>query len=98
MGSVDSDRPWREEKRSWIFYKDKIEEKIEQEDGKKAKRNPNIICDEVDGNMFLLDCDTARLSIWSREWQTFTDVGVSALIGQVDTASRRKARPGGQCS
>lgn len=84
MGSVDSDRPWREEKRSWIFYKDKIEEKIEQEDGKKAKRNPNIICDEVDGNMFLLDCDTARLSIWSREWQTFTDVGVSALIGQVD--------------
>lgn len=84
MENIDFDRPWKNDKRSWIYYKDKIEEKIEQSNGEKVKRNPNIICEEVDGNMFLLDCETARLSIWSREWETFTDVGVSALINQVE--------------
>ena len=72
MINNDADRPWKDDKRSWIFYREKM------------KEFPNVICDEVDGNVFLLDCETARLSIWSGEWETFTDVGVSALIRQVN--------------
>ena len=69
------DRPWREDKRSWIFYLDKI------------KNNENIITGEVDDNTFLFDCETARLSIWSTEWNTFIDVGVRNFINQVDGRS-----------
>lgn len=67
MGDNKS-RPWREEKRSWIFYKDEI------------KENNNIINDSVDGNEFMLDCETARLSIWSQEWNSFVEVGVNNLL------------------
>lgn len=67
-----ADRPWKVDKRSWIFYWEKMEE------------YSDVICEEIEGNIFLLDCETARLSIWSREWETFIDVGVSALISQVN--------------
>lgn len=63
-------RPWREEKRSWILYKDKMQE-IE-----------DIILDEVDGNTYIFDCSSVRLSIWSEKWQAFADVGVSRFLKQ----------------
>ena len=63
-------RPWREEKRSWILYKDKMQE-IE-----------DIILDEVDGNTYIFDCSSARLSIWSEKWQAFADIGVSRFLKQ----------------
>lgn len=63
-------RPWREEKRSWILYRDKMQE-IE-----------DIILEEVDGNTYIFDCSSARLSIWSEKWQAFADVGVSRFLKQ----------------
>jgi len=66
------DRPWKEDKRSWIFYLEKI------------KDNEKIIAGNADDNIFLFDCETARLSIWSTEWNTFIDIGVRNFINQVD--------------
>lgn len=63
-------RPWKDQHRSWIMFMDDI------------KKNPDIISGEVEGNIYLLDCETARLSIWLEKWETFTDVGVSRLIRQ----------------
>lgn len=66
----ENSRPWREEKRSWILYKDKLQQ------------YDNIITDEVDGTIYILDCETARLSIWSQQWSTIADVGVRRFLQQ----------------
>ena len=67
---MKSERPWKEQQRSWILFKDDI------------KNNPDIISGEIEGNSYFLDCESGRLSIWSEKWETFTDVGVSRLIRQ----------------
>lgn len=62
------EQPWCKDKRSWIFYLDQI------------KDDENIVWGETEEGIFLLDCETARLSIWSKKWQTFTDIGISNLL------------------
>ena len=66
----ERDRPWRQDKRSWILYLDQLRE------------IDDIISDRVDGNIYLFDCVTARLSIWSEQWQAFADVGISRFLKQ----------------
>lgn len=80
MGSDEDKRkyPWNEEKRAWIFYLDKIKEDI------------NKISGEVDGNVYLLDCETAKLSVWMKEENIFTAVGVSSLLEQIECARSGK--------
>lgn len=73
---MQNERQWREQKRSWIFFRDKIAEE------------QNIISDSVDGNVFMLDCESARLSIWSEKWKTFIDVGVSSLLKEESIARK----------
>ncbi len=73
---MQSERQWREQKRSWIFFRDEI------------ANEQNIISDSVDGNVFMLDCDSARLSIWSEKWKTFIDVGVCSLLKEERIARR----------
>lgn len=70
------ERQWQLQKRSWIFFRDDI-----------AKES-NIISDSVDGNVFMLDCESARLSVWSEKWKTFIDVGVSSLLKEESIARR----------
>lgn len=73
---MQNERQWREQKRSWIFFRDKIAEE------------QNIMSDAVDGNVFMLDCESARLSIWSEKWKTFIDVGVSSLLKEESIARK----------
>ena len=73
---MQSKRQWMEQKRSWIFFKDRI------------KEDKNIICDSVEGNIFMLDCESARLSIWSEKWKTFIDVGVNSLLKEESIARK----------
>lgn len=73
---MQNERQWREQKRSWIFFRDKIAEE------------QNIISDSVDGNVFMLDCESARLSIWSEKWKTFIDVGVNSLLKEESIARK----------
>lgn len=68
MGNYMKIQPWQTDKRSWIFYLDQIE------------NDQNIVWGETKESIFLLDCETARLSIWSKKWQTFTDIGISNLL------------------
>ena len=72
----ENKRPWLNESRSWIFFKDQI------------TRESNIIYDSTDGNVFMLDCESARLSIWSQKWNTLIDVGVSGLLKEEITARK----------
>lgn len=67
------EQPWHKDKRSWIFYYDKI------------KTDENMVWGETKESIFLLDCETARLSIWSKKWETFTDVGISNLLKRMST-------------
>lgn len=69
-------RPWREDKRSWILYWDKL------------KEFDNIISDSVEGNRYIFDCETVRLSIWSEKWQVFADIGISRFLDQVRNKKR----------
>ena len=71
---MKNERPWKEQQRSWILFKDDI------------KKNSDIISGEIEGNSYFLDCESGRLSIWSEKWETFTDVGVSRLIRQERTS------------
>lgn len=73
---MQSERQWREQKRSWIFFRDEI------------AKEQNIVSDSEDGNVFMLDCEFARLSIWSDKWKTFIDVGVSSLLKEEHKAQR----------
>lgn len=73
---MQDERQWREQKRSWIFFRDEIE------------REENIISDSIDGNVFMLDCESARLSIWSEKWNTFIDVGVGSLLKEEPMARK----------
>lgn len=66
----ERDRPWRQDKRSWILYLDQL------------KEIDGIISDRVDGNIYMFDCGTARLSVWSEQWQAFADVGISRFLKQ----------------
>lgn len=70
MREKEEKRPWRKEKRSWILYLDEL------------KKFDNIVSDNVEGNIYIFDCETARLSIWSEKWQAFADVGVSRFLKQ----------------
>lgn len=67
-GTEDERRGWKREKRSWIFYEEEI------------ASNPNIESGTIEGNIFILDCETARLSIWSEKWNTFIEVGINSLL------------------
>lgn len=71
MNKVEGDkteRPWRTDKRSWIFYQ------------KTAKADEYLICEDIGESVFLLDCQKVRLSIWSKRWSTVLDVGVQGLL------------------
>lgn len=70
-------RSWKTDKRSWIFYREEI------------KKNSYIVQGEVEGNNFIFDCETGRLSIWSGQWESFIEVGVSSLIEAVDAGNER---------
>lgn len=72
--------PWLRDKRAWIFYLDKIE------------KNENMICGRVDGNVYFMDCETARLSMWIKKWNVFTEFGVGDLLHQVNDAGNRKKK------
>lgn len=74
------ERPWRRDKQSWIFYIDQI------------KEDENIVYGEADGNMFLLDCETASLSIWSEHWGVFTEVGISGLLRRMSNIGNESSR------
>ncbi len=76
MREKEEKRPWRTEKRSWILYLDEL------------KRFDNILSDNVEGNIYIFDCETARLSIWSEKWQAFADVGVSRFLKQERESKR----------
>ena len=71
MNKMDADkteRPWRDDKRSWIFYQ------------KMAQADEDLICMDIGESVFLLDCEKVRLSIWSKQWSTVLDVGVKGLL------------------
>lgn len=68
MEITDKKRPWRESKKSWIFYIDQI------------KKDSDMVYGETDGIMFFLDCETAQLSVWSEKLGVFTDVGISNFL------------------
>lgn len=72
----ENGRPWLQQSRSWIFFKDQI------------SKEPNIVSDFTEDNVFMLDCESARLSIWSRKWNTFIDVGVSSLLKEENAAKK----------
>ena len=72
--------PWLKEKRAWIFYLEEI------------KKNPNMISGEIQGNRYLLDCETAKLLVWMNEYNIFTAVGISSLIEQIEYAGSRKVQ------
>lgn len=61
-------RPWREDKRSWIFYQETVQ------------KDENLICEDIGDSVFLLDCQKVRLSIWSKKWSTVLDVGVKGIL------------------
>lgn len=73
---MQDERQWRQQKRSWIFFRDEI------------AKDENIISDSVDGNDFMLDCESARLSIWSEKWKTFIDVEVNSLLKEENIARK----------
>lgn len=72
-GIEGESRCWKREKRSWIFYEEEI------------AANPNIESGTIEGNSFILDCETARLSIWSEKWNTFIEVGINSLLKKEDS-------------
>ena len=67
------ERPWLNDKRSWIFYIDQIE------------KNENMIHKETNDSVFVFDCATAHLLIWSKKWEAFTEVGISSLLKRVSS-------------
>lgn len=73
-------QPWREEKRSWIFYLDRMID------------DDNMVQGRTKESIFLLDCETARLSIWSKKWQVFTDVGISNLLKRMSSTWNESTR------
>lgn len=66
--------PWSESKRAWIFYL------------KEIKADRNKIVGELEGNVYFLDCETAKLSVWMKEDNIFTAVGISSLLEQIELA------------
>lgn len=78
METKKMERIWKIENRAWIFYMDQV------------KDDENIVCGEIEGLKFLIDCETARLSLWVEKWNTFVDVGVSKLLRQLEKTSDRE--------
>ena len=69
---INERRPWDRDKRSWIYYTEDI------------KQDKTMIYGETDSNIYYFDLETAQLSIWSGEWKTFIDFGISRLQGQMN--------------
>ncbi|MBD5456777.1 MAG: hypothetical protein HDR23_10015 [Lachnospiraceae bacterium] len=69
----EKERPWLEDKRSWVFYIADI------------KKNENMVYGETGDSVFVLDCTTAHLLIWSKKWEVFTEVGISNLLKRVSS-------------
>lgn len=82
MEEQEDKRPWQKEKLSWIYYIDKI------------KDDPDFIYSEVDGNSFMFDGETGRLSIWSQKWGSFMDVGVRRFLEQAEGVQRGEVSRG----
>lgn len=61
-------RPWILDKKSWIFYEGY------------AQKDKTIIREEVGNDVFLLDCRSARLHIWSGDINTFATIGAKNLL------------------
>lgn len=61
-------RPWILDKKSWIFYEEY------------AQKDKTIIREEVGNDVFLLDCKSARLHIWSGDINTFATIGAKNLL------------------
>ena len=51
-----------------------------------------MISGEIQGNRYLLDCETAKLLVWMNEYNIFTAVGISSLIEQIEYAGSKKYR------
>lgn len=74
-------RPWIREKKSWVFYKDNVKDDV------------TIIRREIGNDIFLLDCRSARLHIWSGEANTFVTISAKNLLKSVEGQERnRKAK------
>lgn len=65
---TNGQRPWIENKKSWIFYKEDI------------KMDPTLICEEIGEDIFLLDFKSARLHIWSKKINSFLLLSAKNLI------------------
>lgn len=61
-------RPWLLDKKSWIFYEEY------------AQKDETIIREEVGNDVFLLDCKSAKLHIWSGDINTFATIGAKNLL------------------
>lgn len=65
---VKETRPWIQYKKSWIYYKKQIES------------DSSLLYGEIDNDIFLLDCKSARLHLWSGEINTFIAISAKNLI------------------
>ena len=61
-------RPWIKDKKSWIYYENY------------AQKDETIIREEVGNDVFLLDCKSAKLHIWSGNINTFATIGAKNLL------------------
>ncbi len=60
-------REWIKNKKSWIFYKDTI------------KKDSTVIYERVDNDIYLLDCKSSKLHIWSSDMNTFLTISAKNL-------------------
>lgn len=67
-------RPWIKDKKSWIFYKKDVE------------KDDTIIREEVENDIFLLDCRSARLHIWSGNTNAFVTISAKNLFKREELA------------
>lgn len=65
---ADNEREWILNKKSWIFYKEDV------------KDDNSIIYDQVDNDIYLLDCKSARLHIWSGDMNAFLTISARNLL------------------
>ena len=75
---TETERPWIKEKKSWIFYE------------KYAQKDKTIIREEVGNDIFLLDCKSARLHIWSGDINTLATIGAKNLLKRESEAEGYK--------
>lgn len=65
------DKAWQDDKRAWIFYWDQLQ------------NDKNFVCGETEKERYAFDCETAHLLLWVKEWDTFTEVGISNLLKEL---------------